>query len=229
MKKNILIVVAHPDDEVLGAGATIKKLSDQGHNIYVCILSGQVSARFLKPDQEVLDQNKIDANDLLGVKEVITGEFPNISFNTCKHLELVQFIEKAIEKTSATIIFTHHPNDLNNDHYHTSIACQAASRLWQRRQDILPVEKLLYMEVPSATEWSLNSSGNMFHPNYFIEVGKENIEIKIKALSVYKDVMRDYPHPRSNEGIIGLAAYRGTQSGLEYAEAFEIAYLNERM
>ena len=229
MKKNILVVVAHPDDEVLGAGATIKRLSDEGHNVYVCILSGKVTARYLKPEQSVLDQNKSQANNLLGVKEVITGEFPNISFNTCKHLELVQFIEKAIENTNATIIVTHHPNDLNNDHYHTSIACQAASRLWQRRDDILPIEKLLYMEVPSATEWALNSSINMFHPNYFIEVGKNNIEQKIKALSMYKDVMRDYPHPRSYEGIMGLAAYRGSQSGLRYAEAFEIAYLNERM
>ena len=90
----------------------------------------------------------------------------------------------------------------------------------------------MYMETPSATEWSLDSSSKKFTPNYYVEIGKEGIGIKIEALQAYKGVMRPYPHPRSKEAYEGLAAYRGCQSGVNYAEAFEISvdelkYANE--
>ena len=80
------------------------------------------------------------------------------------------------------------------------------------------------MEVPSSTEWSFDTSANRFAPNYYVEIGKEGVELKIKALSAYKGVMRPYPHPRSNEAMTGLAAYRGSQAGCNYAEAFECAF-----
>lgn len=79
------------------------------------------------------------------------------------------------------------------------------------------------MEVPSATEWALNTAMNIFRPDTFVEVGKESVIKKIEALSQYRNVMRPYPHPRSEEGIMGLAAYRGGQSGCDYAEAFQTA------
>jgi len=222
----MLIIAAHPDDEVLGAGATISKYSSEGNDVYVCILSSTVDARYLKPSQLLLNANTVSVNELLGVKKVYTSNFPNIAFNTVPHLELVQFIEKIILETKCTTLITHHPSDLNNDHYHTSIACQAASRIWQRGKEMPMIEKLLYFEVPSSTEWGLNKGMNGFNPNYFIEVGEEKINKKIQALSLYKDVMRDYPHPRCKETIHALAVYRGGQSGLNYAEAFEIGYIN---
>lgn len=219
-----LVVVAHPDDEVLGAGATMLKLSEAGYEVNVCILSGEVDARQNRPTVERLNQDIEESKKILGVKKVIKGCFPNIEFNTKKHLELVQFIEKAIIETEADVIFTHHPSDLNNDHYHTSVACQAASRLFQRRTDITPLKELLFMEVPSATEWSLNSSNRQFTPNVYVEVGKEGVCKKIEALCAYEGVMRNYPHPRSIEALKGIAAYRGSQAGVEYAEAFESVF-----
>ena len=83
------------------------------------------------------------------------------------------------------------------------------------------------MEVPSSTEWSFDSSANRFTPNYFVEIGKEGVELKLKAIAAYKGVMRPYPHPRSNEAIEGLAAYRGVQAGCNYAEAFELVFLRK--
>ena len=216
-----LIVVAHPDDEVLGAGATIHKLTKANREVNICILSGLAEARQFRPETEALNDDMQEALKLLGVHQIITGTFPNIAFNTVPHLDLVQFIEKAIQETRAEIIMTHHPADLNNDHHHTSIACQAAVRFFQRRTDVKPIKDFLYMEVPSATEWSLNTSMEQFRPNTFIEVGEDNIDVKIKALSMYRGVMREYPHPRSKEDVKGLAAYRGGQSGSNYAEAFE--------
>ncbi len=222
-----LVVVAHPDDEILGAGATIAKLSELGKEVNVCILSGDAEARSNRPSVEILNSDMNEATAIIGVKKVIKGNFPNIGFNTVKHLDLVKFIESAIIETQAEIIFTHHPGDLNNDHYHTSIACQAATRLFQRRKDIKPIKELLFMEVPSSTEWALNTSIRQFTPNLFIEVGEEKVDKKIKALSAYRGVMHDYPHPRSEEALKGLAAYRGSQAGVLYAESFESVFRRE--
>lgn len=219
-----LVVVAHPDDEILGAGATIYKLAQANKKVHVCILCGNVEVRQHRPTTDLLDQDIDLATKMVGVESVTKGPFPNIALNTVKHLDLVQFIEKAIVETGADMIFTHHPKDLNNDHYHTSIACQAAVRLYQRRADVKPIKELLFMEVPSATEWSLDTSGRQFTPNVFVEVGEERVEKKIEALSAYRGVMRDYPHPRSKEALKGLAAYRGSQSGTMYAESFESAF-----
>lgn len=219
-----LVVVAHPDDEVLGAGATMYKLAQEGHSVNVCILSGEVKVRKYRPTTEELNDDLESSMRVLGVDKVIKGNFPNIEFNMVPHLELVQFIEKAIIDTNAQVVFTHHPADLNNDHLHTSLACQAAVRLFQRRNDVSPLKELLFMEVPSSTEWGLNKAMNQFSPNTFVEVEKIGINKKIEALSQYRGVMRPYPHPRSAEAIKGLAAYRGGQAGMVYAEAFESAF-----
>lgn len=219
---NYLIVVAHPDDEVLGAGATIHKLIKEGHNVAVAIMVSQAAAR--KDLSSTLTSDEENALNLLGVNKVYHANFPNIKMNTVPHLDLVQFVEKCIEDFSADAIITHHPSDTNNDHVQTSYAVQAASRLFQRRDNLLQLKQILYMEVLSSTEWSFDSSANRFMPNYFVEVGEEGIDLKIKALSMYKGVMRPYPHPRSNEALEGLAAYRGAQSGCNYAEAFECVF-----
>ncbi|QUI25014.1 PIG-L family deacetylase [Vallitalea pronyensis] len=221
---NYLVVIAHPDDEVLGAGATMYKLAQEGHTVNVCIMSGEVNARNHRPTTEELQEDVNGSLSILGVNRVIKGEFPNIEFNTVPHLKLVQFIEKAIEETGSQVVFTHHPADLNNDHLHTSLACQAAVRLFQRRPEVSPLKELLFMEVPSATEWALNKSLNQFNPNTFIEIAEEAVDKKIEALSKYRGVMRPYPHPRSNEALKGLAAYRGGQAGMVYAESFESAF-----
>ena len=219
---NYLVVVAHPDDEVLGAGATIHKLIEEGNKVAVAIMVGQAAAR--KDLSSTLSEDEAEAQSIIGVEKKYEANFPNIKMNTVPHLELVQFIESCIEDWKAEAIITHHPSDTNNDHVMTSYAVQAASRLFQRKEGVPALKELLYMEVPSSTEWSFDTSANRFTPNFFVEIGKEGIELKIKALSAYKGVMRPYPHPRSNEALEGLAAYRGVQAGCNYAEAFECAF-----
>lgn len=218
---NYLIVVAHPDDEVLGAGATIHRLVNKGNNVAVAIMVKQATAR--ANISETLSEDQEISMNILGIKKTYTADFPNIKMNTVPHLDLVQFVERCIEDFKAEIIITHHPADANNDHVMTSYAVQAASRLFQRRTNLPGLKELLYMEIPSSTEWSIDNSSNKFTPNCFVEVKKNGVEIKLKALSAYKGVMREYPHPRSKEAIMGLAAYRGSQSGCDYAEAFETA------
>ena len=219
---NYLIVVAHPDDEVLGAGATIKKLVSQGHNVAVAILSGHAAARANL--SETLAEDEAKAMSMLGVAKTYHADFPNIKMNTVPHLDLVKFIESCIVDWNAEAIFTHHPSDVNNDHQETSKASIAACRLFQRTENVPKLRLFAYMEVLSSTEWSLNTADNRFMPNYFVEIGKDGVVNKIKALNAYNGVMRTYPHPRSKEAIEGLAAYRGCQAGCDYAEAFEAVF-----
>lgn len=216
-----LLVVAHPDDETLGAGASIFKWAHQGDIVDVAIMCTEAKARAFRPEDKELEADTNASTQFLGVNKKYEATFPNIEMNTVPHLRLVQFIESALKDSEPDIVITHHPADTNNDHMQTSLACQEAIRLFQRRPEIKPITEFWYMEVPSCTEWALNTGLNRFQPNLFVEVGLDGIEAKIKALSMYRGVMRPYPHPRSEEAIKGFAAYRGCQSGCVYAEAYE--------
>ncbi|MBM6949106.1 PIG-L deacetylase family protein [Mordavella massiliensis] len=219
---NYLFVVAHPDDESDAAGGTINKLIKEGHNVAVAIMVKQAEAR--RGLSQTLATDEEEAMAILGVKKVYHADFPNIKMNIVPHLELVQFVEACIDDFQAEAIVTHHPTDTNNDHVMTSYAAQAASRLFQRKSVSYKLKLFMYMETPSATEWSLDSSARRFNPNYYVEIGKEGLNVKMKALEAYKGVMRTYPHPRSKEAYEGLAAYRGCQAGVKFAEAYEVVF-----
>jgi len=217
-----LIVVAHPDDECLGAGATIHKLVRAGNSVAVATMANQAAARVNL--SSTLAEEQARAFEILGIGKAYAADFPNIKMNAVPHLELVQFIEGCIQDFGAEAIITHHPSDTNNDHAITSGAAQAAARLFQRREGVPALRELRYMENASATEWSLDSSLNRFMPNCYVEIGEEGLAVKLRALACYKGVMRPYPHPRSAEALRGLAAWRGAQAGCVYAEAFETVF-----
>ena len=218
-----LIVVAHPDDEVLGAGASIYKWIKNGHSVDVCIMSSEAKARQFRPEDKELQNNTDESLRYLGVNNIYRADFPNIEMNTVPHLHLVQFIEKTLQVSAPDIVITHHSSDTNNDHVQTSKACQAAVRLFQRRTDMKRIKEVLYMEVPSSTEWNIDNPSDAFHPNCFVEIGVDGVRAKSEALAKYRGVMRAYPHPRSEEYLKSLACMRGSQWGLEYAEAFQVA------
>lgn len=218
---NIMFVVSHPDDEALGAGGTVHQLTKNGHIVDCCILSGSVDARTLRPRTSELHEDIEKAHAILGYRNLVLGDFPNIEFNTVPHLKLVQFIERHIEAFQSQIIFTHHPADLNNDHNQTAKACLAASRLWQRRTDIPRLAELYFMETPSSTEWAFHGHERSFEANTFVELGEQDLKAKIASVAAYRNVMRTAPHPRSKENITALARVRGSQSGYIYAEAFQ--------
>lgn len=223
MKKLNLIIVAHPDDEVLGFGATGAKLVQEGEIVQPIILCGNVDARTMRPSDDELYADIRKANQLLGFSEPVLGSFPNIRMNNVDHLEVVEFIEKQIHEFQPNRIFTHHPGDLNDDHVQISKACMVASRYFQRRNDIRPLESLSFMEILSATDWAFPSCSNPFLPNSYFEV-ETTIDLKIAALGCYRNVMRNFPHPRSEQILRGHAAYRGGQCGAKHAEAFQTVF-----
>lgn len=220
---NVLIVVAHPDDEVLGCGAAGAALASAGHIVRACFLAANAEARGGRPKESELLANVRQAQTELGFGPPMLGQFPNIRMNTVPHIELVQFIEAAIAETQAQIVFTHHPADLNDDHVQTARACMAAARLFQRRSAILPLRRLYFMEILSSTDWAFPSGKDLFRPDTFVEV-EGWLEKKLLALRAYRGVMRPFPHPRSEEVVRGLAAYRGGQSGRRHAEAFQTMF-----
>lgn len=218
-----LIVVSHPDDEILGFGGTGHKLSNEGDIIQPIILCGKVSAREKKPrDLELLSDIR-KSNEFLGFNFPILGDFPNLRFNNVAHIELVQFIEKQIIEFQPDRIFTHFPNDLNDDHRQVSNACQVAAKLSQRNTKYKPIKGLYFMEILSSTEWSNSQSNLGFNPNVFVDISS-TIDKKIESLSFYRNVMRDSPHPRSESVIKSLSVYRGTQIGFKNAEAFQVCF-----
>jgi LmbE family N-acetylglucosaminyl deacetylase len=225
---SVLVVVAHPDDEVLGCGGTVASLAARGQDVRSCILSGCAEARSARPNTVTLHDNIKSAHNTLKIKNEVLGDFPNIQFNTVPHLELVRFIESAIVSSEADLIFTHSPGDLNDDHLHTSRACQAAARIAQRRSGLCPLRGLYFMEILSSTEWSFSGGANPFVPDAFFELGEDFLRKKLIALGNYEGVMREFPHPRSEEVIRSLAAFRGGQAGLRYAEAFQTAFTSLR-
>jgi LmbE family N-acetylglucosaminyl deacetylase len=214
-----LVIVAHPDDEILGFGATGSKLATAGEKVQALILCGNVDARTQRPSDKDLYEDIQAANQLAGFMPPILGQFPNIKLNTVPHLDLVQFIEAQVACFRPTRIFTHHPGDLNDDHLQVARAASAATRLFQRRSDVVPPRSLHTIEIPSSTDWLFSGVHPVFSPNCYEEIG-DFLEIKLKALACYRSVMRPFPHSRSAECITGLAAYRGGQAGLKYAEAF---------
>lgn len=218
-----LLVVAHPDDEVLGAGASIYKWTREGHQVDVAIMCTEAKARAFRPEDKELDDDLNASADYLGINRKYEATFPNIKMNTVPHLKLVQFIESAIKESEPDIVITHHTSDTNNDHLQTSMACQEAVRLFQRNPKFKPISEFWYMEVGSATDWGVNNAFNAFRADIFCETGEDGINAKIKALSMYRGVMRPYPHPRSEEAMRGMAAWHGSQAGLNYAEVFETA------
>ena len=218
-----LIIVAHPDDEVLGCGATAAKLIEQGEKVRAVILCSKAKARRNSPKSEQLVDNIFKASKILGFQEPILGNYENLSFNKYTHLEIVQFIEKTLPKNGQLRIFTHHPGDLNDDHSVCTQTTLAASRFYQRVSSSCKLIEILLMEIQSSTDWSYPQIKTPFIPNKFYCI-KKYLNKKISALNQYSDVIRPYPHPRNETGVRALSMVRGMQSGLEYAEAFHSVY-----
>jgi LmbE family N-acetylglucosaminyl deacetylase len=218
---NILCVAAHPDDELIGCGATLRKLKNEGHSIYTCILCADVHARHHRPDDHSLKQVSEQAERIIGIDESVKYAYENIQFNTVPRLQMVQAIEKAILQFRPSWVFTHHPSDLNVDHRVCYEATMAAVRLPQRLSQDVPttmIRRVFLFEVPSSTDWAAPIEP-AFQPNSFFDA-EATIEAKIDALQVFKGALKPFPHSRSAENIRHLAYLRGAQAGFRSAEAF---------
>lgn len=218
----ILVIVAHPDDEILGCGGTIRRLIKEGNEVYSLILSDGTTSRHNNINTEVMEeintrlQDSLSANKLIGYKETFFCQFNDNSFDKEGFLNIVKLVEKYVSQIKPSIIFTHHYGDLNIDHQITFNAVQTATRPMAE----CPVKEIYCFETFSATEWNFLSK-DKFTPNYFVNI-ENTLKDKLQAMKCYKSELREYPHPRSLEGLEAAAKRWGTVIGCSYAEAFEL-------
>jgi len=226
-----LVIAAHPDDEVLGMGGTIKKLTKNGNDVKIVIMATGISSRrtsnyknsteyeiddqTLKEINEQILRLRKDAKDasaLLGVKDIQFESFPDNEMDTVSNLQITKKIEQIIQSYKPDTIYTHSQFDINVDHRALYFATLTATRPKKNQN----VKEILCFEVPSSTEWYFPST---FSPNVFVDINKE-IQFKLRALQQYKNELQEFPHPRSLEAISVIAKRWGSVSGFKNAEAF---------
>lgn len=218
----ILFILAHPDDEVLGAGGLILKARSLGALIRVVWLGEGVSARFSKNDfnsKEFLSATTTRKNGAIAAMEVLDvsdynfGSLYCLRFDEIPFLDITQKIEKEVNQFNPNLVITHNPVEVNIDHVITFKAVEAALR--PMSNNVKPT--IWGCEIPCSGKWTLETK---FIPNVFVDI-EDYIEKKLLAWSKYIGEARDFPFPRSDEGLITMAKYRGMESGLKYAEAYK--------
>lgn len=218
----VLVVAAHPDDEILGVGATIAKRVKQGDECYAIILGEGITARgdkretFDGSEQSPLQQDAIKSAKLIGYRDIKFYGLPDVRFDSLQLLDIVKIVQKAFFEIKPDVVYTHHYADLNIDHRYTYEAVLCACRPvpgWYPKE-------LLCFETPSSTEWNFGRKEHIFAPNVFVDV-ESTLEIKLEAMKCYESEIRDFPHPRSLEVLKAIAMKWGSTAGLKYAEAFE--------
>lgn len=221
-KENILVIVAHPDDEILGCGATMANHIKNGDSVQVVIMAEGLTSRDEQRDcekrgqelSELIQQSR-KANAILGVENVHFEKFPDNRMDSVDLLDVVKIVEKHIQVVKPSIVYTHHSGDVNIDHRIVHSAIVTACRPTPGQC----VKTILSFEVSSSTEWQPPGSSTYFTPNWFVDIS-DTLELKLKALNEYKTEMRLWPHSRSVKALDYLAKWRGATIGVEAAEAF---------
>jgi LmbE family N-acetylglucosaminyl deacetylase len=223
-KQTVLIVAAHPDDEILGCGGTMSRLVQEGHNIHVAILGEGITSRsdVLPKTEEAHRINALQqccrkACGLLGVNAPLFFNYPDNRFDTVPLLDIVKIVEELIEKYKPDTVFTHHAGDLNIDHVILNRAVLTATRPMKGAS----VKDIYCFEIPSSTDWNFHHFSPPFRANLFYDI-HEFLKVKIEALKIYESEFRSFPHPRSEKAITAIATRWGSHVGMEAAEAFEI-------
>lgn len=220
--KNILVFAAHPDDELLGIGGTIRRLANEGALARAVIMAEGLTSREESRDKAnkkellALQRDAKKASNIIGYKSIDFCGLPDNRMDGLELLDVVKIVSKYVEKYKPDTIFTHHHGDLNIDH---RITCEAVLTAC-RPVGNYSVKRIFAFETPSSSEWNYNYS-EPFKPNVFFDV-TETIESKIKGMKCYKTEAAQPPHPRSADALLALGKYRGSNVGFGMAEAFEL-------
>lgn len=219
----VLVIAAHPDDEVLGCGGTIARHVAAGDEVRIHILAEGATSRTPSRDSDAhateltaLAQSAADAAMILGATSVLHG-LPDNRLDSLDLLEVIKLVEEVIFSYQPQLVYTHHSSDVNIDHQVIHRAVVTACRPLPGQS----VRTLLFFEIPSSTEWQVPTA---FSPNWFVSI-EETLNLKVQALESYGAEMREFPHPRSISAVKALAAWRGASIGVNAAEAFVLGRL----
>jgi LmbE family N-acetylglucosaminyl deacetylase len=219
----VLVVAAHPDDEILGCGGTMARLAREGHEVRAAILAEGMSSRYTHredadPEQlQHLHAQAQQAAGKVGARESVLCKLPDNRLDTVPLLEVVKLVEELVARFRPEVIYTHHPGDLNVDHGVVHRAVLTATRPVAGQR----VSEIYAFEVPSSTEWAFQRLEPSFRPSVFVDI-TETLETKIEAMACYDTETRKFPHPRSPEALRAIATRWGSVVGLPAVEAFEL-------
>jgi len=222
MEQPMLVIAAHPDDEVLGCGGTIARATQEGRQVHIAILGEGLTSR--QPTREETDPAGLDdlartadkVGAFLGATAVHQFGFPDNRFDQVPLLDVVKTIETLIDELRPSEVFTQHGGDLNIDHVVTFRATMTATRPMEGS----PVRALYAYEVPSSSEWAFGKFDPRFDPSYFVDI-TSTLDRKIRAMAIYETESRAFPHPRSPEALEAISRKWGSTVGLGAAEAFQ--------
>lgn len=215
-RQSILIVAAHPDDEVIGVGGTIAKHASAGDAVYVAILTEGASAQYPDDGERIAARKKeqtLKVAELLGVSEVFTGDFPELRLDALPIFEITRFLEGVVAKVQPNIVYTHHFAELNRDHR----TAYEATTVSVRPYALPSFRKLLCYQVDTLEHWGHGPAQYNVHVDI-----TESLGAKLEAMAVYETEVREYPHPRSLEALRQTAYRNGASVGLKAAEIFQM-------
>ena len=221
MKDKILVIAAHPDDEVLGMGGTIAKYASKGYEIGLLIVTDGSTSQYKDSPHlnEIIEKKKCETNNcaaILGINQIFYGGLPDMKLDSIPHIEINSVIENVIKEFRPSIVFTHFYGDVNKDHRmvyeSTIVACRPVLNQY--------VKKLFLYSVPSSTEWNELTTSDVFIPNWFEDINGLYAEKKYSGLNCYKTELREYPHTRSVDYLRLADKVEGNKVGLLIAESF---------
>jgi LmbE family N-acetylglucosaminyl deacetylase len=220
--QRVLVVVAHPDDEILGCGGTMALHAASGDVVHLVVMGEGITSRDARRDPgrrriplTALQRDLRRAAQIVGVRTVQTYTFPDNRFDSVPLLDLVKAVETEKARVRPTIVYTHHPNDLNVDHGQVASAVQTAFRPLPGEAPVA----ILAMEVASSTEYQSSVLIDSFRPNVYVDI-EATLDLKRRAMNAYRSEVRPYPHPRSARALEVIARRNGLEVGLGAAERF---------
>ena len=211
------MVGAHPDDEILGAGATLARHVLHGDEVHAVVVSEGAGSRYPDDMVQTLEKDARRAAEAIGFASLQLHALPDQRLDTVPLIELTQLVESVLADIAPHVVYTHFPGDVNADHAVVARAVWTACRPYAQPQ----LRRFAVFETPSSTEWAWPIDGSSFDPNLFVDVA-QTLELKLAAMECYESELRDYPHPRSIRALTERAAYWGSRIGCTAAEPFRV-------
>jgi len=215
---NVLVVAAHPDDELLGAGGTVARHAANGDLVKLAVMCEGVSLRYEPGWDAQVRKQACDAARILGVSDLVMGDLPDQRLETIPLQQVAVKVDQLIADFAPEVIYTHFAGDINRDHQVLAEAVLVAARPYSAPS----VREILMFETPSSTEWSSPALTTPFQANVYVDV-EDFLDKKIAAFNCYTAEVRPFPHPRSPEALRDRARYWGSLVNRKAAEAFVLA------
>lgn len=213
----VVVLGAHPDDEILGAGGTLARHVMAGEEVHAIVVADGASSRASDEMKVALEKDAARAAETIGFTSIRLESLPDQRLDTVAFVDLTQIIESILDDIQPHVVYTHFPGDVNVDHGLVARATWTACRPYARPQ----LRRFAVFETPSSTEWAWPVNDSSLQPNLFVDI-TETLDTKIAAMECYQSELREYPHPRSSRSLRERAAYWGSHVGRRAVEPFRI-------